>query len=790
MKNLILNTFFAISFALAQNTVAVLDFEPIGLSKDEIRALSIRFSNEFMSTSKGQYKMVERQQVNSILKEQGFQQVNNCSSSDCGVKIGEALGAKFIVVGSISKIGNLFSVNAKLINVESSELIKSISHDQMGDLVSLMTNGMKESAQKLLAETFVQKIQNNNNDEYSKVLRITLDGYLEGFNYTEAYKLYKNNPDNIFISEKVDEFSKIINFSSSEQKVSGYYQFDLDSLSEDSWRFLCDLPCDARLPLGTIKYKFLKKQFSNKEVLLPSWADSIYITMRNDNMSKNDMIFINGGDIKLRTAGLDHIEPEKVENYYIDKYEVTNSDFLKFVKAGGYTNSKYWENGGDKHLKSFVDKTGFNSPSTWELGTYPFGESDYPVSGISWYEALAYCNSIGKTLPNIYQWDNASSMRFSNEIVPRSNINGSKKLKIGEKQIISQFGVYDMSGNVSEWVQNDSDNSTKVIMGGSWKDESYIFNTLFNKDPLDRNESNGCRCVDKVDKNSNLLKKVTNPTSNVINTKPVSDDVFNVYLSMFQYSKGKLKPEVLADTLIESGSYSIKKVLLNTPYGEKLPVYLYTPNSVNKKTRAVVLFPGSGSINRESSDQLFNAIPGRLEFLMKINTIVAIPVYKSTYERRDGLMNSIPFYDYSYRDRVINWSKDLQLTVDYLETLKIVDKKDLHYFGFSWGARVAGIMLATEKRFKSAILVVGGLRSQKRHPEADPVNYLTRVKIPILMLNGKYDPIFPFKSSAEPMFNYFGTEIGSKKMYTFETGHFVPRNEIIKHSVMWLNDLD
>ena len=231
-------------------------------------------------------------------------------------------------------------------------------------------------------------------------------------------------------------------------------------------------------------------------------------------------------------------------------------------------------------------------------------------------------------------------------------------------------------------------------------------------------------------------------------------------------------------------------VNLHSLFWTKKNKYIPTNYNVNKKTRTVVLFPGSGSINRESSDQIFNAIPVRLEFLMKINAIVAIPVYKSTYERRDGLMNSIPFYDYSYRDRVINWSKDLQLTVDYLETLKIVDKKDLHYFGFSWGARVAGIMLATEKRFKSAILVVGGLRSQKRHPEADPVNYLTRVKIPILMFNGKYDPIFPFKSSAEPMFNYFGTEIGSKKMYTFETGHFVPRNEIIKHSVMWLNDLD
>ena len=56
----------------------------------------------------------------------------------------------------------------------------------------------------------------------------------------------------------------------------------------------------------------------------------------------------------------------------------------------------------------------------------------------------------------------------------------------------------------------------------------------------------------------------------------------------------------------------------------------------------------------------------------------------------------------------------------------MVNSEDLHYLGFSWGARLSGIMFATEKRFKSAILVVGGLRSQKRHPEADPVNYITR----------------------------------------------------------------
>ena len=100
------------------------------------------------------------------------------------------------------------------------------------------------------------------------------------------------------------------------------------------------------------------------------------------------------------------------------------------------------------------------------------------------------------------------------------------------------------------------------------------------------------------------------------------------------------------------------------------------------------------------------------------------------------------------------------------------------------------IFTITVPKFKSAILIVGGLRSQKRHPEADPINYLPRVKIPILMLNGKYDPIFPYDTSAEPMFKLFGTEIKNKKIITFESGHFVPDHEIIKYSMDWFNSVD
>jgi len=133
----------------AQQVVAVLDFEGIGISKDEARALSNRFGTEFRSLSSGKYTLVERQHMDQILKEKGFQQAGIVSSDDA-VKMGVALGAQFIVTGSISKVGTLFSINARLIDMKTAQIQKSISHDHMGDIMDLMTKGINVSAKKLL----------------------------------------------------------------------------------------------------------------------------------------------------------------------------------------------------------------------------------------------------------------------------------------------------------------------------------------------------------------------------------------------------------------------------------------------------------------------------------------------------------------------------------------------------------------------------------------------------------------------------------------------------------------
>ena len=70
---------------------------------------------------------------------------------------------------------------------------------------------------------------------------------------------------------------------------------------------------------------------------------------------------------------------------------------------------------------------------------------------------------------------------------------------------------------------------------------------------------------------------------------------------------------------------------------------------------------------------------------------------------------------------------------------------------------MAPLFLAVEPRFSLALLNVGGFYLQAALPEADPVNFAPRVKIPVLMLNGRFDFFFPTETSQEPMFRGLGT---------------------------------
>tara|TARA_Y100000031_G_scaffold25136_1_gene26974 strand:- start:61 stop:510 length:450 start_codon:yes stop_codon:yes gene_type:complete len=134
------------SFVSAQETIAVIEFEGLGISQTEAKALTNRLRDELVNT--GKYTVIERGKMEEILKEQAFQQIG-CTSDECAVEVGKLIGVEWMVSGSISKVGNVISVSAKIFAVGTGEIVGSASYDARGDIGDLMMGGMKTVAREL-----------------------------------------------------------------------------------------------------------------------------------------------------------------------------------------------------------------------------------------------------------------------------------------------------------------------------------------------------------------------------------------------------------------------------------------------------------------------------------------------------------------------------------------------------------------------------------------------------------------------------------------------------------------
>ena len=153
------------------------------------------------------------------------------------------------------------------------------------------------------------------------------------------------------------------------------------------------------------------------------------------------------------TSGMVYITPgesspvgssEKNHGFYIDRYEVTQADYFKVMRA---------------------------NPSF-------FTGDDRPVEKVSWNLAVAFCAKVGKRLPTEQEWERAiragtTSPYYWGENQPDRYAwhkgNADKQTHVvGEKEPNS-WGLYDMAGNVWEWTQSDHERSGKVARGGSWR---------------------------------------------------------------------------------------------------------------------------------------------------------------------------------------------------------------------------------------------------------------------------------------------------------------------------------
>ena len=584
---------------------------------------------------------------------------------------------------------------------------------------------------------------------------------------------------------------------------------------DSEWRYVGVSPVEKiRVPITIFRWKLEKEGYET--VLAASTSCDEDLT-KHDPLIPYDLVRVldKKGSIPsgmVRVSG-GKTDIGQLNDFYIDKYEVTNKQYKEFVNGGGYRNKKYWKQGfvkdgreltWEEAVKEFVDQSGQPGPATWEAGDYPEGKGDYPVSGISWYEAAAYAEFAGKSLPTGQHWDlarggNTPLIKYSAlgglaVFAPFSDFNQKGLIPVGSLPGITSYGAFDMAGNVREWCWNETPKG-RLIRGGAWDDPTYMFDNLSQAPPMDRSPKNGFRCAlypdpGKIPQAAFQMAKL-GETTDYYKEKPVTDSVFKAYKEQFSYDKTDLKARV--ESRRESSEWIQERVTFDAAYGnERVIAYLFLPKSAAPPYQTVVYFPGSDSENQRSSQDLesYFEFTRRLSFIVKNGRAVLFPIYKGTFERGNAALAALiegNESSHQYAELLIQQVKDFRRCVDYLETRPDIDSKKLAYYGFSWGGWFGGIIPAVEERLKVSVLLAAGMVLGRARPEVNEINYVTRVKIPTLILNGKYDTIFPVETSAKPMFDLLGTRAQDKQLKLYETDHLPPRNEFIKETLGWLD---
>jgi iron(II)-dependent oxidoreductase len=217
-------------------------------------------------------------------------------------------------------------------------------------------------------------------------------------------------------------------------------------------------------------------------------ADEPEQESREHSVTKSEMVLIPAGEFKMGKKGEDHHSPEHtvyIDEFYMDKCEVTNAQYAEFCQATDRNLPEFW---GMDHFRSGPD--------------FP----DHPVTGISWYDARAYAEWAEKRLPTEAEWEYAARGGLAGKDYPGgdeidpSTANFSKAEKGGTVAVESYpangFGLHDMAGNVGEWVADyyardyykaspdknpagPDEGKFRVFRGGGWHTGPYCSKVFF-----------------------------------------------------------------------------------------------------------------------------------------------------------------------------------------------------------------------------------------------------------------------------------------------------------------------
>jgi len=498
-----------------------------------------------------------------------------------------------------------------------------------------------------------------------------------------------------------------------------------------------------------------------------------------------------------RTFGTNPID---LPSFRIDEREVTNLEFKEFVDAGGYRDEHLWleltfEDGRPFRLAeqadALTDTTGRLAPAGWELGNYPTGTAEEPVGGISWFEAMAYARYRGRSLPTVYHWARVAqgpeeATYATVNLVANLGNYTSPGPRPASIDALGPWGTVDMAGNVREWVQNATSKG-RIAMGGSWNDYASNYFQIYSIPPLDRSADNGLRLMDQdppID--AALLEPVVLLTDTPRPFRePVSDAYFEGMRSGF-VAVDEPPEEVTREVIEQTVDQQIEEIVLRYRDGTSFTLYLALPRPIPARTQPVIYMPHGGAFligRTPNRDALFHFDGGELGFIVRSGRAAIVPIWKGS---RDRYQSFIPDRQ---QEAASGWYTDLGRTMTFIRDDPVLDEDRVAFMGFSYGALFGSLLLGLDERLKTGVLISGGIFNVvPLEASLDVTNYAPRIKQPVLMVNGRFDPIVPWGLAQQRLLELLPNPANRQVLFD-ELGHYgFPRHRFYRAVTDWLDE--
>jgi len=671
----------------------------------------------------------------------------------------------------------------------------------------------------VLSLTYIRPLVKQNQVTEALALLPEIQRLAQSGNFPEAYTLAeeanKHLTDDSRLSSMwplIADKLTIITEPAGAQVTAQRYDADAEGQSSAP-EFLGETPIsDLQMPRGAYRLVIEKEGYALVERMVSRHLFDPHVLVEQklikESLLPDDMVFVPGGTYQLRGQDLLTTEEVALQDYAIDRFEVSNSDFKAFIDAGGYRDRSHWQhaiiNNGmeipwENAIIELVDRTGLHGPRTWTNQTPPFGEEDLPVTNITWYEAQAYARWAGKRLPSIFEWQRAArpdtihpmgmimpwGTIMPNESVEyRANFSSSGAVPVNSHPFgVSAYGAYNMAGNVREWCANPM-GAGYITAGGSWADPEYSFAYLGSFPGLFSNSQVGFRCARTLSGSDSVHIAMHLPDKPPVPAyTPVDAQTYQNLLSHYRYDPIPLDASITETT--ETSDWTRETVTFTGARGEQLIAYLYLPKHAAAPYQAVLFSPplpvllGWYSITQEAERTLGPYI--------KTGRAVLAIVPKGGVERPREPGFQFPAQNsVQMRDIGVNWAAEYSRGLDYLETRDEIDMQKIAHIAFS--AAGSGLIFpAIEDRYQSILLISSGLPTfiTERLPESNPINFLPFYSAPVLTLAGRFDEINAIDTHVRPMFDLLPHP---KRLEIVDSGHVPPLEMSVPIIRSWLDE--